>query len=125
MANIIITDERSACLTDFGLTSVEDSQAVTLSSESGGRTTGTPRWQAPELLDSQFVDLEGTALQATCIPVRVFVTRHVWSNITDLVTRSDRCTDLSPVRFHFMRPQMTAASYLREDQPGRRVTHAR
>ena len=54
MVNIIITDERSACLAGFGLTSV-----VTLSSESGGRTAGTPRWQAPELLDSQFVDLAG------------------------------------------------------------------
>ena len=59
MVNITTTDERSACLADFGLASVEDSQTVTLSSESGGRTTGTPRWQAPELLDSQLVDLAG------------------------------------------------------------------
>ncbi|KIM87462.1 hypothetical protein PILCRDRAFT_63602, partial [Piloderma croceum F 1598] len=50
--NIVITNEHRACLADFGLVSVEDSV-------SGGRTTGTCRWQAPELLDPQFADLEG------------------------------------------------------------------
>jgi hypothetical protein len=38
---------------------VEDSQALALSSVSGGRTTGTCRWQAPELLDPQSTDIEG------------------------------------------------------------------
>jgi len=55
--NILITHEHKACLADFGLASVEDSQAVALSSISGGRTTGTSRWQAPELLDPPLIDL--------------------------------------------------------------------
>lgn len=45
-------------MADFGLASVQDSQ-VALSSVSSGRASGTPRWQAPELLDPQSTDLEG------------------------------------------------------------------
>ena len=56
--NILITNDHKACLADFGLASVEDSQALALSSMSSGRTTGTSRWQAPELLDCQLADAE-------------------------------------------------------------------
>ncbi|TDL24383.1 kinase-like protein [Rickenella mellea] len=50
-ANIFVTSTRTACLGDFGLSSFRDSQESTLGATTGN-TTGTLRWQAPELFDS-------------------------------------------------------------------------
>jgi serine/threonine protein kinase len=50
--NILITDERRACLADFGLATTSESQVLNLSSFSAVRLGGTLRWTAPELLDS-------------------------------------------------------------------------
>ncbi|KAJ7216754.1 kinase-like domain-containing protein [Mycena rebaudengoi] len=46
-ANILITQDWSACLTDFGLTSFTDTTAATTTSH----RAGTIRWMAPELID--------------------------------------------------------------------------
>lgn len=51
--NILVKPSGRACLADFGLASAEDSQAVVASSSSNHRITGTSRWQAPELLDTE------------------------------------------------------------------------
>ncbi|KAJ7255964.1 kinase-like domain-containing protein, partial [Mycena rebaudengoi] len=45
-ANILINDNWSACLADFGLTSLSEASAATHSSN----RAGTVRWMAPELL---------------------------------------------------------------------------
>ncbi|TDL24377.1 kinase-like protein [Rickenella mellea] len=50
-ANIFVTPARTACLGDFGLSRFRDSQESTLGATTGN-TTGTLRWQAPELFDS-------------------------------------------------------------------------
>ncbi|TDL21774.1 kinase-like protein [Rickenella mellea] len=49
-ANIFVSPLRTACLGDFGLARFRDSQESTLGATTGG-TTGTLRWQAPELLN--------------------------------------------------------------------------
>ncbi|KAJ7224829.1 kinase-like domain-containing protein [Mycena rebaudengoi] len=46
-ANILITQDWSACLADFGLTSFTDATAATTTSH----RAGTLRWMAPELID--------------------------------------------------------------------------
>ncbi|TDL30174.1 kinase-like protein [Rickenella mellea] len=48
-ANIFVTSSLTACLGDFGLARFRDSQESTLGATTG-HTTGTLRWQAPELL---------------------------------------------------------------------------
>jgi serine/threonine protein kinase len=53
--NILVTKEGRACLADFGLSSVMDSQGPTTSSlSSTSQEGGTPRFQAPELIDPHF-----------------------------------------------------------------------
>ncbi|TDL20527.1 kinase-like protein [Rickenella mellea] len=53
-ANIFVTHSRTACLGDFGLSRFRDSHESTLGATSG-HSTGTLRWQAPEL----FVNVDG------------------------------------------------------------------
>ncbi|KXN82766.1 Serine/threonine-protein kinase HT1 [Leucoagaricus sp. SymC.cos] len=51
-ANILVTDAGRACLADFGLATLNDVEAVKFAIlESSGHRGGTPRWEAPELLD--------------------------------------------------------------------------
>ncbi|KAJ3509913.1 hypothetical protein NLJ89_g4966 [Agrocybe chaxingu] len=53
-ANILVTDTGSACLCDFGLSSIaENAMSTSAHFETGNDNTcqGTVRWQAPELLD--------------------------------------------------------------------------
>jgi serine/threonine protein kinase len=53
--NILISPLGRACLADFGLASIKDSQVLNMSSGSNSRAAGTLRWQAPEILDSTSV----------------------------------------------------------------------
>ena len=55
-ANILITDSRRACLADFGLATAKDSKSFAITTAVSIRTTGTLRWQAPELLDPESDD---------------------------------------------------------------------
>jgi len=57
-ANILISPFGRACLADFGLASIKDSQVLNMSSGSNSRAAGTLRWQAPELLDLASVHAE-------------------------------------------------------------------
>ncbi|KAJ3565208.1 hypothetical protein NP233_g7777 [Leucocoprinus birnbaumii] len=53
-ANILITPEGSACLADFGLSSVDDPDILRWRSLSTVSSTGgTTRWQAPELMNDE------------------------------------------------------------------------
>jgi serine/threonine protein kinase len=54
-ANILATASGRACLADFGLAIVIDSQVIRSSPMD---SAGTPRWQAPELLRGGFDDVE-------------------------------------------------------------------
>ena len=47
--NILISRSGRACLADFGLAIARDSRSVIMSYITTNRTTGTLRWQAPEL----------------------------------------------------------------------------
>ncbi|KAF5349262.1 hypothetical protein D9756_009439 [Leucocoprinus leucothites] len=51
-ANILVTVTGRACLADFGLATLNDVEAIKFALiESSGHRGGTPRWEAPELLD--------------------------------------------------------------------------
>lgn len=51
-ANILISGAGSACLADFGLSSIVDSEILRWTSlKSMTRIGGTVRWQAPEVMD--------------------------------------------------------------------------
>jgi serine/threonine protein kinase len=53
-ANILVTASGRACLADFGLAIVIDSQ---VNKYPPVESAGTPRWQAPELLQGDFGDV--------------------------------------------------------------------
>ncbi|KIM71892.1 hypothetical protein PILCRDRAFT_82369 [Piloderma croceum F 1598] len=53
-ANILVTASGRACLADFGLAIVIDSQ---VNKSPSVESAGTPRWQAPELLQGDFGDV--------------------------------------------------------------------
>ena len=57
--NILITPAGRACLADFGLATARDSKPIIMSSMSSNRTTGTLRWQAPELLNPESEEGDG------------------------------------------------------------------
>ncbi len=51
-ANILISNTGSACLADFGLSSMDDPEILRWTSlKTMTRVGGTVRWQAPELMD--------------------------------------------------------------------------
>lgn len=50
-ANILVNASLSACVADFGLSTIRDPDVVHLSTSSAGHGGGTIRWMAPELLD--------------------------------------------------------------------------
>lgn len=54
----MISSSGKACLADFGLASIRDSNIRHFTSASKARPVGTTRWQAPELIDcdSPFAD---------------------------------------------------------------------
>jgi serine/threonine protein kinase len=56
--NILITPSRRACLADFGLARARDSKNITTVAATSNKTTGTLRWQAPELLDPESDDAD-------------------------------------------------------------------
>ncbi|KAF9789504.1 kinase-like domain-containing protein, partial [Thelephora terrestris] len=50
--NILVKDDGSACLADFGLISITlDLETTDIASTSGGKAEGTYRWMSPELFD--------------------------------------------------------------------------
>ncbi|KAF9441592.1 kinase-like protein [Macrolepiota fuliginosa MF-IS2] len=50
--NILVSRAGHACLADFGLSSLRDAEVIRFAMlESSGHRGGTPRWEAPELLD--------------------------------------------------------------------------
>jgi len=57
--NILVTPASRACLADFGLATARDSKPIIMSSMSSNRTTGTLRWQAPELLNPESDEGDG------------------------------------------------------------------
>jgi serine/threonine protein kinase len=53
-ANILVKDDGSACLADFGLTSITlDLETKDIASTSGGKADGTYRWMSPELFNPE------------------------------------------------------------------------
>lgn len=48
-ANILVTSTGRACLADFGVAKAKESEAFIMSQPSNAISSGTMRWQAPEL----------------------------------------------------------------------------
>ncbi|KAJ6554057.1 kinase-like domain-containing protein [Mycena vulgaris] len=90
-ANILITHEWSACLADFGLTSLSDATTATHTSH----RAGSIRWMAPELIDPErfghrFVRTPATDIYAFgCVCLEICQKPPLYSR---LLTANDRST---------------------------------
>ncbi|KAJ7255943.1 kinase-like domain-containing protein, partial [Mycena rebaudengoi] len=111
-ANILISDNRSACLADFGLTSWSDATAATHSSNRAGAVL----WMAPELIapdrfgHHKFSRTSASDIYAfgcVCLVVRaslrrslfLFLTRGSWRSLHSLVTSNDLVTSSTRVYY--------------------------
>ncbi|KAG7090171.1 hypothetical protein E1B28_011778 [Marasmius oreades] len=84
--NVLITPEGRACIGDFGLSYVVDSNALRLSSSISGRSKGTLRWLAPELLMSEQSSVPSTKSDMYafgCVCYEIFVGRIPFHGLTD------------------------------------------
>lgn len=77
--NILIDENGSACLTDFGMSLISEATAYNYGSIHGG---GAIRWQAPELIDPEEFGLESTrptplsdvfSFACTCVEVSLIL----------------------------------------------------
>ncbi|KAJ6541571.1 kinase-like domain-containing protein, partial [Mycena capillaripes] len=84
-ANILITHEWSACLADFGLTSLSDATIATHTSH----RAGSIRWMAPELIDPEhfgqrFVRTPATDVYAFgCVCLELYTGRPPFANLSE------------------------------------------
>ncbi|KAJ7210651.1 kinase-like domain-containing protein [Mycena rebaudengoi] len=84
-ANILITQDWSACLADFGLTSFIDTTAATTTS----RRAGSIRWMAPELIDPDRFGLQLRRTKASdiyafgCVCFELFSGRPPFADIME------------------------------------------
>ncbi|KAJ7233204.1 kinase-like domain-containing protein, partial [Mycena rebaudengoi] len=85
-ANILINDKWSACLADFGLTSLSDATAATHSSN----RNGSVRWMAPELLaPDRFGHLKFSRTPASdiyafgCVCLELYTGRPPFADISE------------------------------------------
>ncbi|KAF7374755.1 Kinase-like protein [Mycena sanguinolenta] len=90
-ANILITPEWSACLADFGLTSLADTTATTRSS----RRAGSVRWMAPELIypahfKRKFVRTRATDVYAFgCVCLELYTGQPPFPDLSETVVMFD------------------------------------
>ncbi|KAJ7195884.1 ankyrin repeat-containing domain protein [Mycena rebaudengoi] len=86
LVNILINDEWSACLADFGLTSLSDATTTTHTSN----RAGSVRWMAPELLDpdrfghQQFSRTPASDVYAfRCVCLELYTGRPPFADISE------------------------------------------
>ncbi|KAJ7045251.1 kinase-like domain-containing protein, partial [Mycena alexandri] len=84
-SNILITHDWSACLADFGLTSLSDATMATHSSH----RAGSIRWMAPELIDPEFFGMRFLRTPATdvyafaCVCVELYTGQPPFANLSE------------------------------------------
>ncbi|KAF9256325.1 kinase-like protein [Marasmius fiardii PR-910] len=76
--NILITPSGRACIGDFGLSRVLESQGLT---NSGSRPIGTSRWLAPELLYGGRSTKESDIYAFSCVCYEIFTGLHPFPEI--------------------------------------------
>ncbi|KAG6875968.1 hypothetical protein C0993_006528, partial [Termitomyces sp. T159_Od127] len=88
--NVLVNDAGCALLSDFGISSVMDSDLVSWTSQITGSKPGTVRWQAPELIPIVDGDDDGEAIKCTtasdvyawaCVMFEIFVGQVPFGNI--------------------------------------------
>jgi serine/threonine protein kinase len=91
--NVLITCSRRACLADFGLSSIIDTETTTLTQDSTANAKGTMGWLAPEFFDfSESFDSQTRQHhnKATDIYAFACVCYEVWAlNISVFTALSD------------------------------------
>ena len=72
--NVLITDGRRACLSDFSLSTASDSQVLNITSLSRKYPEGTLRWTSPELLEGvQPINTSSSDIYSfACVSYEVF-----------------------------------------------------
>lgn len=79
--NILVTPSGRACIMDFGMSNIDDSRVLVLTSSSVHG--GTTRYTAPELFDgghnSQVADIYAFA----CVCFEIFTGTHIFSGLND------------------------------------------
>ncbi|KAJ7588213.1 kinase-like domain-containing protein [Mycena floridula] len=70
--NILITPSFRACLMDFGLSSIADSQIPNWTSLSTQHSGGTARWQSPEILEGEPNSFKGDVYAFGCVCYEIF-----------------------------------------------------
>ncbi|KAK1236157.1 Rho guanine nucleotide exchange factor [Marasmius sp. AFHP31] len=85
-ANILVTPEERACITDFGLSRVADPHSFCLSGAStSGRIEGTMRWLAPELLGPPYTTSTSSDLYAyACVCYEIFTGRIPFHGVPEV-----------------------------------------
>ncbi|KAJ7583144.1 kinase-like domain-containing protein, partial [Mycena floridula] len=73
--NILITPSFRACLMDFGLSSIYDSQIPNWTSLSAQHSGGTARWQSPEILEGGQNSFKGDVYAYGCVCYEIFAGR--------------------------------------------------
>ncbi|KAJ8095395.1 hypothetical protein PM082_023165 [Marasmius tenuissimus] len=85
--NVLITPELRACIGDFGLSRVRDSDALRLSTSNASRAKGTTHWLSPELLNPGSLSFKSTAMSDMyaygCVCYEIFAGHPPFHQLND------------------------------------------
>ncbi|KAF9256238.1 kinase-like protein [Marasmius fiardii PR-910] len=84
--NILITPDGRACIGDFGLSRVADTQAIRLTSSTTVHARGTTRWLAPELLRTDppcIASMSSDIYAYACVCYEIFTGNIPFHELTD------------------------------------------
>ncbi|KAL0062705.1 hypothetical protein AAF712_010400 [Marasmius tenuissimus] len=81
--NILITRSLRACIADFGLSHIADTQGLGFTT-STTRSAGTMRWLAPEILDGKRPSMESDVYSFACVCYEIFTGLRPFPELTNI-----------------------------------------
>ncbi|KAF7336073.1 Kinase-like protein [Mycena sanguinolenta] len=90
--NVLVSDERNACLSDFGLAaSIDDADSTTAGATSSSNRAGSIRWFAPELIEptnfgcTKFIRTKASDVYAyACVCLELYTGHPPFSHLQDV-----------------------------------------